>query len=131
MNWNLRILNECRRFSWAFLVMGSALVFVGGCSSLGATYFEKHTIGEFQIVLLDEGALHKKWTEVSGQRSSSFDLTSRSENAATLQVVTGFFEPGTNTMYCTNMDLDACGRELHHVVMTKQSQPLIARTQTN
>ncbi len=106
-------------------------LFAGACSSLHSTYYQQYTLDGVHVVFLDETSLHEKWKEMSGENGTSFDLNGESGSGVTLQVVTGFFDPTTNTIYCKKGDFEVCGRELHHAVLASQSQRVVAQSQEN
>lgn len=115
--------------SFLKVFLGFVLVlFLGGCSAMGSTYYEEQTIGGLHVVFLDEGALHKKWTELSGEKAASFDLRGTSNGGVTLQVVKGFFDPNTETIYCTKVGFEVCKQELHHAVVALQSKKVVAQS---
>jgi hypothetical protein len=88
-----------------------AVLTLAGCASGPSAYRETYEIKNLTVVFLDEENLQQKWSLISGKPAVSLS------SANYLNVVRGFFDFNTNTIYCPKMDFTICGHELHHAVL--------------
>ena len=91
-----------------------ATLFLIGCVPAQHPYYEHYTIKELTVVLLDQASLHHRYEELAGRAAVTL---MGSDSSATIGSVRGFFDPRTNTIYCSKMDFAICGHELHHAII--------------
>lgn len=97
------------------MALGLALT-VAGCSFAPSyhSYYEPHIVKNLTVVFLDEESLQERYTLAAGQPAVQFSGTSASRSTSTVR---GFFDFRTNTIYCSKMDFETCGHELHHATL--------------
>ena len=91
-----------------------ATLFLIGCVPVQHPYYEHYTIKELTVVLLDQASLHHRYEELAGRAAVTL---MGSDSSATIGSIRGFFDPRTNTIYCSKMDFAICGHELHHAII--------------
>ena len=102
------------KFRLAFLkgVLIVAML-LSGCAAAQKVYNERYELKNLTVVFLDEKSLQESYTALSGKAAV---MISGSPSAISLTTVRGFFDFKTNTIYCSKMDFQVCGHELHHAV---------------
>ena len=96
-----------------WVVLGAALC-LAGCMPAHKTYYERYAIKDLTVILLDQASLHQRYEEMAGRAAVTL---MGSDSSATIGSVRGFFDPRTNTIYCSKMDFAICGHELHHAII--------------
>jgi hypothetical protein len=96
-----------------WLGIGTAF-FLLGCVPVQQPYYERYAIKDLTVVLLDQTSLHHRYEEMAGHAAVTL---MGSDSSATIGSVRGFFDPRTNTIYCSKMDFAICGHELHHAII--------------
>ena len=98
--------------SW---LLGLTLTF-SGCSAFTqqSPYVETYTLTNLTVVFVDEDSLRQRYEQIAGQPAVRFSGPSASRTASTVR---GFYDFRTNTIYCSKLDFDTCGHELHHAVI--------------
>jgi hypothetical protein len=92
------------------------LLTMTGCATGNGTYYEKHEIQKLTVVFLDEKSLRGKWVLLT--RKAPFIVSPSSANEpSSVSAINGFFDFSTNTLYCSKMNFEVCGHELHHAVL--------------
>jgi len=78
---------------------------------------EEYELPSLRVVFLDAQQIQAKWEEVTGK--SALMMTPRLvlESQKREEVVLGFYDFHTRTIYCPKMDFEVCGHELHHAVL--------------
>lgn len=99
------------RLSW---LLGLALSLTGCSLTQPTPYYEQHALKNLTVVFLDEESLRQHYEQIAGQPAVRFTGPSASKTASTTR---GFFDFRTNTIYCTKMDFETCGHELHHATL--------------
>lgn len=87
-----------------------------GCTGFQDRYVEQHAIKNLTVVFLDEQSLHERWTQVSGRDPIRF-TSLMSDTSPIVKTLRGFYDYGSNTIYCPKWDFEVCGHELHHAVL--------------
>ncbi len=98
-------------------LLACLLLLVGGCALAPSAYLERHHLNEVTVVFLDEESLQKEWERVTGNPAVAFRSHGSSFSAYSLHTVRGFYDFRTRTIYCSKMDFEVCGHELHHAVL--------------
>jgi hypothetical protein len=99
-------------------ILGAALSLgLTGCVAGQVSEGEEHELSQLRIVFLEEQQIQNKWEEVTGK--SAVMLTPRLvlETQRREEVVIGFYDFRTRTIYCPKMNFEVCGHELHHAVL--------------
>ena len=91
------------------------------CSS-PARYEETYNITDLRIVFLDERSLQERWKARTGRGGIQFQPWLNG-NLASIKTVKGFYDPVTNTLFCSKWDYDVCGHELHHAALGQFHTP--------
>ena len=92
------------------------IITLSGCSALTppTPYYEPHTLTNLTIVFVDEESLRQRYEQIFGQPAVRFSGPAASRTANTVR---GFYDFRTNTIYCSKMDFETCGHELHHAAI--------------
>lgn len=96
--------------------MIAALV-IAGCASYPSAPGEVYEVSQLRVIFLDEEQIREKWEEVSGKSSGMITPRLVMESRRQEEVVTGFYDFRTRTIYCPKMNFEVCGHELHHAVL--------------
>jgi len=91
-----------------------AVLYLGGCMPAPIPYYEHYAVKDLTVILLDQTSLHHRYEEMAGRAAVTL---MGSDSSATIGSVRGFFDPRTNTIYCSKMDFAICGHELHHAII--------------
>ena len=91
-----------------------AALVTAGCMSPSNRYYERHQLKELTVIFLDQDSLRGKYMLMSGRPATSIHT---SASGTGMQTVKGFFDFETNTLYCSKMDFEVCGHELHHAII--------------
>lgn len=95
----------------------AAVVSISGCANYRSATGEVYEVSNLRVIFLDEQQIRDKWEEVTGK--SAYMMTPRLvlEPLRREEVVTGFYDFRTRTIYCPKMNFEVCGHELHHAVL--------------
>jgi hypothetical protein len=90
---------------------------LSGCLTGQTSIGEEYELPSLRVVFLDAPHMQAKWEELTGK--SAFMMTPRLvlETQKREEVVLGFYDFHTRTIYCPKMDFEVCGHELHHAVL--------------
>jgi len=103
---------------WCILRIAGLLLVValGGCVT-PLSGQEEHDLSHIKVVFLDEQRIQDKWQEVTGRSAVMMTPRLVMESRRREEVVVGFYDFHTRTIYCPKMNLEVCGHELHHAVL--------------
>ena len=90
------------------------MVVMAGCPGSSARYQESHEVAAFKIVFLDQQSLQETYAALYRSAPHHFDLDG---SGTTVRSIHGFFDPVTRTLYCSKLDFEVCGHEMHHAVL--------------
>jgi len=96
------------------IALSALTLLLFGCLSPGSRYYERHQLKDLTVVFLDQDSLRGKYMLLSGRPATSVHT---SASGTGMQTVKGFFDFETNTLYCSKMDFEVCGHELHHAII--------------
>lgn len=105
-----------RRTFWT-LVVGVALLVLPGCLTGRTSIGEEYELPSLRVVFLDAPHMQAKWEEVTGKSALMTTPRLVLETQKREEVVLGFYDFHTRTIYCPKMDFEVCGHELHHAVL--------------
>jgi len=88
-----------------------------GCAISSSTPGEEYEISHLRVVFLDEKQIRDKWEEVTGKTAVMMTPRLVLESKRREEVVGGFYDFHTSTIYCPKMNFEVCGHELHHAVL--------------
>jgi hypothetical protein len=91
-----------------------AVSLVSACASGGAPYYEPHHVSDLTVVFLDQATLRTYYTRIMGKPATGIRA---SAYGTSVETVKGFYDYETHTLYCSRMDFEVCGHELHHAVI--------------
>jgi hypothetical protein len=97
--------------AWALLASAFS-----GCTGLQERYVEKHVMKNLTVVFLDEHSLHEQWKQTAGSDAVQFQPQPNT-SVPSVQTVKGFYDFGSNTLYCPKWNFEVCGHELHHATL--------------
>jgi len=100
----------------ASIITGTMLLLLVGCAGSDKSYREKHEVRQLTVVFLDEPSLHKEWESRTGRQPVRL-LHQMNDTAPSVKTLRGFYDYGSNTIYCPKWDFEVCGHELHHAVL--------------
>lgn len=111
------VYNPIRRWGSQILGGGIVLLVLSGCMTGQPPSGEEYELPSLRVVFLDAPQIQAKWEEVTGK--SALMITPRLvlETQKREEVVLGFYDFRTRTIYCPKMDFEVCGHELHHAVL--------------
>jgi hypothetical protein len=91
----------------------SLMLCAGGCAG-SERYYERHHMNDLTIVFLDQESLRGKYALLTGKPAMTVHAAAAGTSVATVK---GFYDFETKTLYCSKMDFEVCGHELHHAVI--------------
>jgi hypothetical protein len=103
-----------RRIAGLALSLALAL---SGCTTGQITVGEQYELSQLRVVFLEEKQIREKWEELSGKSASMMTPRLVMESARRPEVILGFYDFGTHTIYCPKMNFEVCGHELHHALL--------------
>ena len=109
--------NPIRR--WGLQILGSviALLALSGCMTGQPPSGEEYELSSLRVVFLDAPQIRAKWQEVTGKSALMMTPRLALETQRREEVVLGFYDFRTRTIYCPKMDFEVFGHELHHAVL--------------
>jgi len=93
------------------------LAALAGCAAGHPSADKQHELSDLRVVLLDETQIQAKWNEVAGKPAVMMTPRLVMESHRSEEVVVGFYDFHTRTIYCPKMNFEVCGHELHHAVL--------------
>ncbi len=78
---------------------------------------ETYEIPSLRVVFLDRPQIQAKYEEITGQSAVMTTPRLALHTQQRKEVVVGFYDYRTRTIYCPKMDFEVCGHELHHAVL--------------
>jgi len=88
-----------------------------GCVIGPSTPGEEYEVSQLRVVFLNEKQIRDKWEEVTGKTAVMATPRLVLESKRQEEVVVGFYDFHTRTIYCPKMNFEVCGHELHHAVL--------------
>lgn len=106
-----------RAKAWGPIFCGFLLLTLSGCVVGHKPEGETYEISSLRVVFLDRPQIQAKYEEIS--RQSAVMTTPRLvlDTQRRKEVVVGFYDYRTRTIYCPKMDFEVCGHELHHALL--------------
>ena len=98
---------------WTIVVMMLMSV-LAGCAGSSGRYQESYEVAAFKVVFLDQESLHETYATLYRSAPNHFELNG---SDTTVRSIHGFFDPITRTLYCSKLDFEVCGHEMHHAVL--------------
>lgn len=104
---------------WTWFMVGSSvlLLALSGCAIGPLPHGEEYELSSLRVVFLDAPHMQAKYEEVSGKPAVMMTPRLVLETQRREEVVVGFYDFRTRTIYCPKMDFEVCGHELHHAVL--------------
>jgi hypothetical protein len=90
---------------------------ITGCGASLRSSEEQYELSDLRVVFLDEPQIQAKWKEVTGKPAVMMTPRLVMESQRREEVVVGFYDFRTRTIYCPKMNFEVCGHELHHAVL--------------
>ncbi|MCP9463699.1 MAG: hypothetical protein NNA25_02765 [Nitrospira sp.] len=109
-----------RAKAWAAIVSGLlllTLLTLSGCAMSHKPDGETYEIPSLRVVFLDRPQIQAKYEEITGQSAVMMTPRLALDTQRRKEVVVGFYDYRTRTIYCPKMDFEICGHELHHAVL--------------
>ena len=109
----------CPIHQWMLTLVGSIALSLGlsGCELGQLPHGEQYEVSSLRIVFLDASQIQAKYEEITGKSSVMMTPRLALETQRREEVVVGFYDFRTRTIYCSKMDFEVCGHELHHAVL--------------
>jgi hypothetical protein len=100
-------------------ILTGAVLFgaITGCGVSSRSMGEQYELSDLRVVFLDESQIQAKWKEVTGKPAVMMTPRLVMESQRREEVVVGFYDFHTRTIYCPKMNFEVCGHELHHAVL--------------
>ena len=108
--------NLIRRWTSQVLT-AAALLALSGCMTGQPLLGEEHELPSLRVVFLDAPQMQAKWQEITGKSAVMMPPRLVLDTHRREEVVVGFYDFRTRTIYCPKMDFEVCGHELHHAVL--------------
>lgn len=105
---------QCVVFILAGIVLSLAF---SGCMIGQLSSGEAYELSSLRIVFLDAPQIQAKYEELTGKSAVMMTPRLVLETQRREEVVVGFYDFQTRTIYCPKMDFEVCGHELHHAVL--------------
>lgn len=110
----LKAAHDAGVFRIAGMIVALALT---GCTIGQSTPGEEYEVSQLRVVFLNEKQIRDKWEEVTGKTAVMVTPRLVLESKRQEEVVVGFYDFHTRTIYCPKMNFEVCGHELHHAVL--------------
>jgi hypothetical protein len=108
---------SARQGTW-FIVGSSILMLtLSGCLLGQLHQGEEYELSTLRVVFLETPDIQAKYQEISGKSAVMMTPRLVLETERREEVVVGFYDFRTRTIYCPKMDFEVCGHELHHAVL--------------
>jgi len=104
---------------WTSCILGSIalLLVLSGCVIAHLPHGEEYELTSLRVVFLDASQIQAKYEEITGKSPVMMTPRLAVETRRREEVVVGFYDFLTRTIYCPKMDFEVCGHELHHAVL--------------
>jgi acetoacetate decarboxylase len=104
---------------WIVRCLAGTVLFgvITGCGAGIRSSEELYELSNLRVVFLDEPQIQAKWKEVTGTPAVMMTPRLVMESQRRQEVVVGFYDWQTRTIYCPKMNFEVCGHELHHAVL--------------
>lgn len=106
-----------RPCTWFILGSSVLALTLSGCTIGQLQPGEEYELSSLRVVFLDRTQIQAKWEEVTGKSAVMMTPRLALETLRREEVVEGFYDFRTRTIYCPKMDFEVCGHELHHAVL--------------
>jgi hypothetical protein len=106
-----------RPWSVQTLMICAVLLALAGCMTGPTHSGETYELSSLRVVFLDPAHMQAKWQEITGKSARMMTPRLVLETQRNEEVVLGFYDFRTRTIYCPKMDFEVCGHELHHAVL--------------
>lgn len=106
-----------RRWGLDILASSVILLSLSGCMTDHALPGEKYKLSSLRVVFLDAPHMQAKYEEITGKSAVMMTPRLALNTHRREEVVVGFYDFRTRTIYCPKMDFEVCGHELHHAVL--------------
>ena len=101
-----------------FIVGSSVLpLLLSACTIGQLSHGEAYELSSLRIVFLDAPQIRAKYEEITGKSAVMMTPRLVLDTQRREEVVVGFYDFRTRTIYCPKMDFEVCGHELHHAVL--------------
>jgi hypothetical protein len=106
-----------RRWSLDVLASSAVLLALSGCMTDHALPGEEYNLSSLRVVFLDAPQIQAKYEAITGKSAVMMTPRLVLDTHRREEVVVGFYDFRTRTIYCPKMDFEVCGHELHHAVL--------------
>lgn len=106
-----------RSESWIVMMGGLLLLMAAGCAISHKPEGEAYELPSLRVVFLDRPQIQRKYEEIVGRSAVMTTPRLVLDTQRRQEVVVGFYDYRTHTIYCPKMDFEVCGHELHHAVL--------------
>lgn len=104
---------------WTVFIFGgmTLLLALSGCIIGQLPHGEEYELSFLRVVFLDTPSIQAKYEEITGKSAVMMTPRLALDTQRREEVVVGFYDFRTRTIYCPKMDFEICGHELHHAVL--------------
>ncbi|MCS6896680.1 MAG: hypothetical protein NZM29_01795 [Nitrospira sp.] len=102
---------------WVGILSAVLLTTAGGCAFGHKPEGEAYELASLRVVFLDYPQIQAKYEEITGQPAVMTTPRLVLDSQRKREVVVGFYDYRSRTIYCPKMDFEVCGHELHHAVL--------------
>ncbi len=104
---------------WKLFIFGSIILLLtlSGCVRGQLPRGEEYELSSLRVVFLDAPQIQAKYEEIAGKSAVMMTPRLVLDTHRREEVVVGFYDFHTHTIYCPKMDFEICGHELHHAVL--------------
>ena len=106
-----------RHGTWFILGSSILALTLSGCTIGHLEHGEEYELSALRVVFLDASQIQAKYEEITGQSAVVTTPRLALEAQRGEEVVVGFYDFRTQTIYCPKMDFEVCGHALHHAVL--------------
>jgi hypothetical protein len=106
-----------RSGTWRILGGSMLALTLSGCTIGQLDRGEEYELSALRVVFLDASQIQAKYEEIARQSAVMTTPRLGLEAQRREEVVLGFYDFRTQTIYCPKMDFEVCGHELHHAVL--------------
>ncbi len=90
-----------------------------GCAGAPIGFGEQYEIAQLKVVFMEPPQIQDKWRELSGKSAHMMTPRLAMESERRPEVIVGFYDFASQTIYCPKMNFEVCGHELHHALLGK------------
>lgn len=103
---------------WTLCIVGGIILLaLSGCAISQSPRDEEYELSSLRVVFLDALHMQAKYEEITGKSAVMMTPRLVLDTQRREEVVVGFYDFRTHTIYCPKMDFEVCGHELHHAVL--------------